>query len=292
MREAKRRAWITHCKGWANGLSDAGSRDKMVEMRALAEAFGIRLREVPIPPEAHEFMRDVLNNTADVEPQGTEHATTVGKHNLNMIGDMPVAHPGEGAGEHATAEERAAQPRQSRWVMEYDGRYNGTPELPESRLHLLGTPVVHIHVPTPRPIGWEDSDDDVEDEISIDERCARCYHRYFPVHTCRCVTPLLLDEGMRRWRKLRIFAWIAGKMLLALARATERVYAPQGSGYHELAADWETRMGRERAPPSQLETLDLADVLGMLSDARTALETWSLEARLPAAAGSVIFVRR
>ena len=38
---------VTHCKGWANGLSDAGSRDKMSEMRALAEAYGMRLREVP-----------------------------------------------------------------------------------------------------------------------------------------------------------------------------------------------------------------------------------------------------
>ena len=41
-REALQRAWITHCKGWANGLSDAGSRDKMNVMRALAEAFGMR----------------------------------------------------------------------------------------------------------------------------------------------------------------------------------------------------------------------------------------------------------
>jgi hypothetical protein len=241
VREAKRRAWITHCKGWANGLSDAGSRDKMVEMRALAEAFGIRLREVPVPPEAHEFMCDVLSNTADVEPQGAGHATTMGRHNLNMIGDMPVAHPGEGAGD-------------------------GTPVLPGRRLRLLGTPVVRVQVPTPRPTGWEDSDDDVEDEVNVDERCARCYHRYFPVRTCRCATPLLLDEDMRRWRKLRIFAWVAGKTLLALSRATERVYAPQGSGYHELAADWEARMGREHAPPSPPSAPDLPDVPGSPSD--------------------------
>ena len=43
-RAATRRAWLTHCKGWANGLADAGSRDKMHEMHALADAFGIRLR--------------------------------------------------------------------------------------------------------------------------------------------------------------------------------------------------------------------------------------------------------
>ena len=61
-RTASRRSWITHCKGWANGLADAGSRDKMREMHALADAFGIRLREVPVPQEALAFMRDVLAN--------------------------------------------------------------------------------------------------------------------------------------------------------------------------------------------------------------------------------------
>ena len=38
-----------------------------------------------------------------------------------------------------------------------------------------------------------ESDDDVEDEVCIDLRCARCLHRYYPVHSCRCPTPLVLD---------------------------------------------------------------------------------------------------
>ena len=90
-REAMQRAWITHCKGWANGLSDAGSRDKMNVMRALAEAFGMRLREIPIPPEAYALMADVLANTTSTAHDGGDHDTSMGKHNLNMIGNMPVA---------------------------------------------------------------------------------------------------------------------------------------------------------------------------------------------------------
>ena len=92
-RTATRRSWITHCKGWANGLADAGSRDKMDEMRALADAFGIRLREVPVPPEALAFMRDVLANSTETAEDEGSHATSLGTHNLSMTGDMPIAHP-------------------------------------------------------------------------------------------------------------------------------------------------------------------------------------------------------
>ena len=92
-RAATRRAWITHCKGWANGLADAGSRDKMLEMHALADAFGIRLREVPIPPEALAFMRDVLANSTERPVDEGTHDTSLGTHNLSMVGDMPIAQP-------------------------------------------------------------------------------------------------------------------------------------------------------------------------------------------------------
>ena len=88
---ASRRTWCTHCKGWANGLSDAGSRDQMDIMRDLADAFGIRLQEVPIPPEAARLMNDVLANTTPSQPPNTTHDTSLGTHNLNLMGDMPVA---------------------------------------------------------------------------------------------------------------------------------------------------------------------------------------------------------
>jgi hypothetical protein len=75
-----RRAWITRGKGWANGLADAGSRDKMLEMHALAHAFGICLCEAPISPKALAFMRDVLaNSTERPEDEGT-HETSLGTH--------------------------------------------------------------------------------------------------------------------------------------------------------------------------------------------------------------------
>ena len=64
-RDATQRAWVTHVKGWANGPTDAGSRNKMKEMQAMADALGIRLREVPIPQRAWDFMADVLDHTTD-----------------------------------------------------------------------------------------------------------------------------------------------------------------------------------------------------------------------------------
>ena len=65
----------------------------MHEMHALAEAFGIRLREVPIPPEALAFMRDVLANSTERPENEGVHDTSMGTHNLSMIGDMPIAQP-------------------------------------------------------------------------------------------------------------------------------------------------------------------------------------------------------
>ena len=256
VRDANLRAWVTHCKGWANGLSDAGSRDKMPEMRALADAFGIRLREVPIPREAHEYMRDVLANTSDVEPAEAQHSTAMGTQNLNMIGNMPVAHPGEGGAASAQrlpplGEGQSESQRGQRFYVMYADRDNGHPGFAQSRLHLLDLPAVQIRVPSPRPIGWEDSDDDVKNEDEVEERCAQCYHRYFPVHTCRCVTPLLLDASMRRWRKLRVMARVAGTLRLWHARAAERVYAPAGAGYEEARLRWEASAGQKRPRPAE-----------------------------------------
>ena len=92
-REAIERAWCTHVKGWANGAPDAGSRDKMQEFYALAAAFGMRLREVPIPEAALALMRDVLANTADTRKGGVESGSTSrGSHNPSMDGNEPFAH--------------------------------------------------------------------------------------------------------------------------------------------------------------------------------------------------------
>ena len=91
-RDATRRAWLLHCKGWANALPDAGSRDKMTVMYAMAAAMGIRLREVPIPAAAHAFMQDVLENTSEATHGLATHDTSKGTHNLSMSGDMPIAH--------------------------------------------------------------------------------------------------------------------------------------------------------------------------------------------------------
>ena len=51
------------------------------------------LREVPVPPEALAFMRDVLANSTETAEGEGAHATSIGTHNLRMTGDMPIAHP-------------------------------------------------------------------------------------------------------------------------------------------------------------------------------------------------------
>jgi hypothetical protein len=65
------RAWIMHVKGWANGLTDAGSRNMTHVLYALAPAFGIRLHEIRRedglarlrhPSSAHEGHCYVLPN--------------------------------------------------------------------------------------------------------------------------------------------------------------------------------------------------------------------------------------
>ena len=52
----------------------------------------MRLRELPIPPEAYAFMADVLANTTSTQEGDGQHDTSLGTHNLNMIGNMPINH--------------------------------------------------------------------------------------------------------------------------------------------------------------------------------------------------------
>ena len=91
--EAARRGWWTHIKEGANELSDAESREATAIFFVIATAHGVRLREVPTPPAATEFRHDVLRNTHDT--RGTKvivHAASRGRHNLNLDGNMPIAH--------------------------------------------------------------------------------------------------------------------------------------------------------------------------------------------------------
>ena len=48
--------WTTHWKGWGNGITDALSRDNVPLAVRLATAFGIKLHEIPLTPDAHRFM--------------------------------------------------------------------------------------------------------------------------------------------------------------------------------------------------------------------------------------------
>ena len=111
--------------------------DKVNAGHMIGLAGGKRVGEPPSSePKAQRTQpgeSNLLANSTDVEPPSDAHSTSMGTHNLNMIGNMPVAQEDE--------------PAEARW---------------------------------PRPADWEESDDDVEDEVCIDLRCARCLHRYYP----------------------------------------------------------------------------------------------------------------
>ena len=106
-RAATRRAWLTHCKGWANGLADAladaGSRDKMHERctrsqtrsasayaRGAHPSGGSRVHARRYARRARQLHRVI--STERPENEGV-HDTSMGTHNLSMIGDMPIAQP-------------------------------------------------------------------------------------------------------------------------------------------------------------------------------------------------------
>ena len=61
-------AWTKHWKGWGNGLSDLLSRDNMHLAFRLADAFGIKLVELPISKSVTNFMWRTLVLTRPVPP--------------------------------------------------------------------------------------------------------------------------------------------------------------------------------------------------------------------------------
>ena len=65
VRDALSRAFIEHGAGIGN-ITDPGSRGKWTALLALAAAFAIRLRYLPLPAELTEFFSTVLRNTSPV----------------------------------------------------------------------------------------------------------------------------------------------------------------------------------------------------------------------------------
>jgi len=65
-----RRSWDTHTAGFANGVTDAGSRDRQDVVEALSAVDGNKMTEIDISRNAvvQRFMDDVLENTPHYEP--------------------------------------------------------------------------------------------------------------------------------------------------------------------------------------------------------------------------------
>ena len=109
-RKAEQRGWVTHCKGWANGLSDRGSRDRLHDMFEIARAYGMRLREVDIPQEGLDMMADVLRNTTSTR---VEEAGDQGQWNPTANGGgagMEPAPRGPAAGRAYSSDEAGDGP--------------------------------------------------------------------------------------------------------------------------------------------------------------------------------------
>jgi len=95
--ELAQRLQVAACMGAGNPLADAASRGYADTLRVLSAALGVESRQVELPPAALEFLTQVLADLSALRPGGGLGATALSTENLNLIGDMPVAH-GDGRG--------------------------------------------------------------------------------------------------------------------------------------------------------------------------------------------------
>ena len=74
-RNAVARLFIAHCAGFANILTDAGSRDLMDVVFGVAAAYGLRMRFPPTSAIGLQFMADVISAVAEPSPAHGPAAT-------------------------------------------------------------------------------------------------------------------------------------------------------------------------------------------------------------------------
>ena len=91
------RLGVSHLFGAGNILGDAASRGYDETLQAVASALGVATKRIPISDEAQRFLRVALDKLAALRPGAGMGSTALGRSNLNLIGDMPVAHGGAGA---------------------------------------------------------------------------------------------------------------------------------------------------------------------------------------------------
>ena len=95
-----------HCYGAGNPLADAASRGYTDTLESISRALGVTSTRLPPSTAAREMLDEVVPKLVRVLGANSA-ATSRGTHNLNMTGDMPVAHT------HGTTEARGATTRKA-----------------------------------------------------------------------------------------------------------------------------------------------------------------------------------
>ena len=81
--------WVTHWKGWGNGIADALSRDNPAMARRIAAAFGIKLTEVECSENVKRFMWRTLVRTRKLG----EHSFQLTARSIDGKSTLLFTHP-------------------------------------------------------------------------------------------------------------------------------------------------------------------------------------------------------
>ena len=107
-----KRLGVSQLFGAANIMSDAASRGYAETLRAVAESLGIKTKRIEISAAARSFLADAVSALTKLRSRRSWGATSRGTHNLNLDGNMPIAHGGARGG--PAPEDDAPPPRPPR----------------------------------------------------------------------------------------------------------------------------------------------------------------------------------
>ena len=131
-----RRLGVSQLFGAANIMSDAASRGYINTLNAVADALGIKTKRIEISEAAADFLTDAVTAITRRRAQASWGATSRGTHNLNMDGNMPIA--------HSEGDSPARSP-------------GGAPPPPAPR-HQMARPALTSHAwASPGPTAWRDA---------------------------------------------------------------------------------------------------------------------------------------
>ena len=109
-KELAPRLGVSHLFGAANILSDAASRGYDETLQSVAKALGVTAKRIELSEAARTFLSDALDRLAKTRSGAGKGSTARGRQNLNLDGNMPVAHGGAGALPAPLPRSRAPRP--------------------------------------------------------------------------------------------------------------------------------------------------------------------------------------